>query len=126
MEALYKLLDRALGYICHYYLIVKEELTMFLYDFLFSLLYPFITESGCKSISEVVSVIVTTALFLKVTILLYKGLGVVIAQIVDLLFNRGSAGADFLLKSIIYRMFSSVAWIFSSIAEGVKKILFSK
>jgi len=118
LETLHRYIISIANFLCKQYLLIKEEISKLLFDFLYPLLSPAITRHGCYVFCESIALLISTVFFIKIIILIHKGIG-------KLIVNSGE-GADFLLKSFIHRVFSSIAWIFTTIAGGVKRLLFGK
>ena len=99
---------------------IKSSLIALLTDYTSS----WITSSTIHAISEGVSFLTTAFIFILIFVFIWKFIGTVITKIIDVIFLKGGDGIMYLTKTIIHRIFSSVAWIFSSIANGIKKVLF--
>lgn len=85
-----------------------------------------ITSSTIQGISEGVAFVITAFLFIVIFVFIWKGIGTLLTKLIDVVFLKGGEGILYLAKEAIYRMFASVAWIFSSLASGIKKVLFGK
>ncbi len=92
---------------------------------LFSHLFSqWLTETTIYIISEGLALILTTSLFLMLLSFVWKGIGTLVSKVVEIVFLKGGDGIMYLAKQVVYRIFSSIAWIFNGIANGIKKILF--
>ncbi len=111
MNKFYEFLKQISDKLVYYFLIVKEELSLLFFSFFHGFFFPYLTEAACHNLSDGLALALTAAIF---------------AKLIIIIFNKGSASADHLLKTFIHRIFSSVAWIFTSIADSVKRILFGK
>lgn len=83
-----------------------------------------ITSTTIYAISEVISLVTTSFLFIVVFVFLWKGIGTALSKLIEIAFINAGDGIMFLTKTAIHRVFASVAWIFSSIANGIKKVFF--
>ena len=83
-----------------------------------------ITSSTIHAISEGVSFLTTAFIFILIFVFIWKGIGTLLTKLIDVVFMKGGEGILYLAKEAIYKIFASVAWIFSSIANGIKKVLF--
>jgi hypothetical protein len=68
--------------------------------------------------------VTTSFLFIVVFVFLWKGIGTALSKLIEIAFINAGDGIMFLTKTAIHRVFASVAWIFSSIANGIKKVFF--
>ena len=83
-----------------------------------------ITSSTIQGISEGVAFVTSAFIFIVFFVFIWKGIGALLTKIIDVLFLKGGDGIMFIAKTAIHRVFASIAWIFSSIANGIKKIFF--
>lgn len=85
-----------------------------------------ITSSTIHGISEGIAFLVTSFIFILIFTFIWKGIGTSLKKLITILFIQCGDGVLYLAKEAIYKIFASVAWIFTSIANGIKKILFGK
>jgi len=84
-----------------------------------------ITSTTIQAIGEVISFITTAFIFITIFIFIWRGIGMLLTKSIDIIFLKGGDGISFIIKETVYRVFASVAWIFNSLANGIRKVLFN-
>jgi len=87
-------------------------------------LSSYLTETSIALFSQCLSLFLTVALGIQLLIWSWRGVGYVFQKLTELVFTRGGEGASWMFKMFFVRIFSSIGYIFSSIANGLKRLLF--
>jgi len=107
-----------------WFYLVNGAISSFLVASLTPLCRSWLTATAIECFAEGLSFLVSAFLYVSVFVLIWKFIGTIITKIIDVIFLKGGDGIMYLAKTIIHRIFSSIAWVFSSLANGIKKVFF--
>ena len=105
-----------------------------LHAFLSNVICEFITEymadmltpKACWLISHSLASIISLLISLRILIWIYQGFSIVVSRGVTYVLMGSSSALNNIYKGFFVRIFTTIGWIFTSIGNGLKRLLFGK
>jgi len=115
----------AWAYVINVFNSVCGAIKTFLVALLSDYTSTWITSTTIQAIGEVISLVTTAFVFIVIFVFIWRGIGILLTKLIEVAFLKTGDGISFIIKETVYRVFASVAWIFNSLANGIRKVLFN-
>ena len=95
-------------------------------EFITEYMTDMLTPKACWFISHSLASIISLLIFLRILIWLYQGFSYVVSSGVSYVLMGSSSALNNIYKGFFVRVFTTIGWIFTSIGNSLRKLLFGK